>query len=653
MDAKQKRRNIFYRILMIVLALGILALLITGLTISAVQKNDVDLIILFSVLLLAFLVVTLLVYFWRRKTRVATENIIKNNAELASITERKLESGIMIYDEEGTIVFVSKWLYELGFSLYLGKPVTNVPIDFTSPKEQYIQTSGRTYSVVSFKKTSTLFIKDVTEEERLKQDIYLREPAVIFILRKYSNEAKISEIYKLRLDLKIDEYIEKWVKENGGVFYKVSNSRSTIVTRWYDIESSFNERNKFLKDLFEKLGKQSKDVSISIGISRGDKKFGLLKQESMEAQEKAQNRGGNQVVINNPNGELTYLGTSIVSKQDNSKVGIKFFYDHFIGQVTRYREVFITSHNFADLDAMASAIGIATLLGEKQIAAKIILPVLDETSTKLFNSFSKNVKRLFISEKEAIEKVTRKSALVVTDVSDKSRIQAPELLERIHKDDTYVIDHHRIGFDVINTRDTNTYIDTTASSVSEIISEMLIFNEDLAKSGVTKEIATALLAGIYLDTNQLTKNTSSRTFEALSFLTKKKADSDEVIDLLKSDISDIPLYTKALNSAQRIGKNILFASIPESEIIKDKDVSILANKLLSYQGIKASVVLARVDKDRYKMSARSINEVNVQMIAEELGGGGHFGMSSASWSKSENKYSDIKEQIKKAIRKQI
>jgi c-di-AMP phosphodiesterase-like protein len=192
----------------------------------------------------------------------------------------------------------------------------------------------------------------------------------------------------------------------------------------------------------------------------------------------------------------------------------------------------------------------------------------------------------------------------------------------------YIIDHHRIGGKVEVATDDTVFIDTTASSTTAILTEMIIGtnNEEI----FDPKIATLLLAGVYLDTNELTRNTSARTHDVISQLIKAGADSEQASSSLQTSIEDIPLITAALNSSVKLGRKTLISVMPENKILNDTDVSSLADMLLEYKGIDAGFVLARIKGNKYKLSARSNEKINVQLVAEALNGGGHFNSSAAT-----------------------
>ncbi|BDV02135.1 MAG: DHH family phosphoesterase [Candidatus Hepatoplasma vulgare] len=561
-----------------------------------------------------------------------------------------LNSGYIIYDERNRIVFISKWLYENGFKIFLGK---NINLFYSQRKffdndDTIFHFKNSTYLVKKYSKTNILIFKDETNLSFSNQIIKKRDLALIVIDKHFSNKV----IDKAKINLNINEYLEKWSEKNSGILRTEStfDSSTLIILKWNKINTEIIQKN-LMNKLIEILGNNVQNASISIGIAHGNLELGDLFNNAKEATEHAKSRGGNQVVISDEKNRLLVVGESTVKDQDNSKVELKFFNDNFTNQLIHLNRIFITAHINADIDALAASVGLARFVKEYNKNVSIILDEFDGSSSKIFNNISQHTKSLFIKIDDFKEKVNKKIGIIILDTSDDSRVQAFDLLESVEVENRFIIDHHRIGISKIKTIKENEYIDTASSSTSELITELFLLKEVEGKDykHLSKEEASLLILGIYLDTNNLKRNTSPRTFESLTYLTNEGGEINNLINYTKSDFLNTPLIVSALENIDKITSEIVYTYIPEMQIVDESTLSFLANMLLDYEGIKASFILAKINKNTYKMSARSIDKINVQNICEKLGGGGHFNVAAVTFNKDDMKFKNLRKKIRDTI----
>lgn len=617
-----------------------------------INTTDIALIILLISTFSSLLLFILVYYFWRRKTYIATEDIIFSSIETMQISERMLKRGIINYDIEGTIVYVSKWLLESGFKKYLGKDIEDLGLDMHNETVQELKINNFTYQFIFYYKTKAIIVLDITKQKELEQYIEEKQPAAILIKKTFSKKIKNDEIMLVKMNVEIDEIVNKWAESKGAIskIGQTSDQPIFIFGIWlkmkYDIEKEL-----LLETVKNKLEKNYDEVSISIGVSIGNQDFISLQNEANDALNTATNKGGNQTVIFNPQGEILYVGESRLEIQEDSKEELYIFAKRLVNSLNSFKKIFITSHINADIDALASILMMYDLLKSMNKSIYIILPEMDQYTKGVFDKLPEDTKANFIKEDEAFEYRTKQSAMIILDVAFKERIQAKNLVDEFTFESIFIIDHHRVGENIILANKSNIYIDTTASSTSQLMYEIL----DLTKNSdvLDKNLPTVILSGIYLDTNVLTRNTSARTHEAVASLIKLGADSKIAADILKSKKEDIDTIIKVLDNSIEIGKNILFSVIPENKIFNEEDVSLLADKLLEYKGIDAGFVLAKINKKRYKLSARSNDNFNVQLVAEELSGGGHFNVAAVTWDANKENYLKLQKKIKLAISKQM
>ncbi len=361
-------------------------------------------------------------------------------------------------------------------------------------------------------------------------------------------------------------------------------------------------------------------VTLSIGLRDCSLDFGKAYGYARLAIDLALGRGGNQVVLKS--GDKTYYfggGERQVDRTTRVKARVKAL---ALREIMVNRDNFIImGHSIADIDCLGAAIGIycaARQLGKK---AQIVLDTVTTSLRPFVECFSPAngyPDDLFLSGNMAMEQVDSGTALIVVDTNRPSYAACPELLTKVRT--LVVFDHHRSGADILRNADLS-YLEPYASSACEMISEVLqYFDEDIHLSPAE---ADALYAGILLDTNNFVTKTGVRTFEAAAYLRRCGADSGRVRKLMRNDMAAYKARAEAIRHAE-VYRGAFAISVCPADNIESPTVACAqaANELLNVVGIKASFVLTDY-KGKIYISARSIDEINVQTIMERLGGGGH------------------------------
>lgn len=627
------------------------------LNIVVIKQNDNFSGDIMKVLLIIGIIVSLFLYaiimVTAYKTRLSRINeIINSNNAIEYSQDEIFEVGRIIFDEELRIIFITPWLQREGLYKFLGKNISKLGIDLDSNKTQKWVNENRTWNALVSRKTKTILLKDETQILALKEIINSGQKAIVAIHTSFSKKLNFNDSNKAEADLKIKQFLQEWANKIGGILNTSSRSEktTTIVFDWVDGKKDLLSED-VLKKLTASISKWSKDITISVGASFGLETFNEVFEKAMKSLEISKNRGGDQIIIENPNGQIDYIGSSQSQAVSSNILNIKRFYSQFIEDVEDAREIFIVSHNYADLDALGASLGLAELCKRFKSNTYIIMNSFDSVAEKFFETLPKTIKDKFISEKDAKELVTNKSHFIITDTADPDSTQASNLLKDFLADKISVIDHHRMSKKVLTLIENKTLIDTSISSASEIIVEMLkISFGNEAQAEINKFVSTALLSGIQLDSKQLTKNVSSTTFEAVSFLLSNDANIIEINELFKPSQKLIASEAEALANIIKPTKDTIFSFIPETMVVSDEETSIIANKLLEYEGIEATFILAKVSSGKFKLSARSNNIINVQDIVESLGGGGHFNSAAVMWT-TNIKYSTVKKRIINAINK--
>ena len=333
-------------------------------------------------------------------------------------------------------------------------------------------------------------------------------------------------------------------------------------------------------------------------------------------------RGGDQAAVYTDNGYVYYGGVSNLFN-DNSRVSPRQTAANISTLIKKYKKVIVVGHKFSDYDAVGSAMGIHFFAEANGIKSYV---AIDEETTlaKTLVEISRNNNfDGFVSLKEAVDICDNDTVLFVVDTHRRFLIDEPELYEKAKA--KVVIDHHRRSDDFINDADIF-YHHPSPSSTCEMVAELIEYST--IQDALPQVIATALLSGIVLDTKDYVLRTSKRTFEAAAFLKENKADTVAVKKLFSFSSEMINLKNEILNNAEIYENCMISFSHSDSEDIRVITAK-AADEMLNIRNVKASFVLSCIGNDIIQISARSLGEENVQLIMENLGGGGHSTMAAA------------------------
>ena len=469
----------------------------------------------------------------------------------------------------------------------------------------------------------SLFLVDDTAARLAIQEVDDQSVVVGFVYIDNYEEAvdTLEDVRKSLLVALIDRKVTKYFAAIDGICSKMEKDKYLIVMRKKALRQL--EENHF--DLLEdaktvKIGNEMA-ITLSIGIGLDGLSFTQNYEFARNAIDLALGRGGDQAVVKNSD-NITYYGgkSRQVEKSTRVKARVKA---QALKEILNARDtVFIMGHRLGDPDSFGAALGIyriALTLGRK---AYIVINERTATLRQVLSLFEKNEnysKEMIIDSVHALEYVTDNSALVVVDVNKPSLTECPELLKNCKS--IVVLDHHRQGTEVIENA-TLSYVEPYASSACEMVSEILQYTGENVK--VRPEEADAIYGGIVVDTNNFTNRTGVRTFEAAAFLRRCGADVTRVRKLFRDDVASYRAKADAVSHAQ-IYMDVYAISVCDAEEAESPTVvgAQAANDLLDIKGVRASFVMTRY-QGKIFVSARSIDEVNVQLIMERMGGGGHL-----------------------------
>ncbi|NLP50382.1 DHH family phosphoesterase [Bacillus sp. RO1] len=588
--------------------------------------------------IVSFLLLGLVVYLYikvEQKAKKEMETYISTlSYRLKKVGEEALMEmpiGIMLYNDdyqiEWTNPFLASCFHEetlVGRSLYdVGENL--IPLLKQDIETETIALHDRKYKVVIKKAERLIYFFDITEQTHIEK-LYEDERTVlgIIFLDNYDEVTQgMDDQTKSAINSQVTSIINKWSTENGVFLKRTSMERFIVVLNEHILVQL--EKNKFsiLDEVREQTSKQSMPLTLSVGIGTGVPslpELGHLAQSSLDL---ALGRGGDQVAIKQTNGKVRFYGGKTNPMEKRTRVRARVISHALKELIHESDKVIIMGHRYPDMDALGAAIGIAKVAELNHKDAYIVLnqQEIDAGIHRLLEELKVHSElwEKFISPEDALEIATNDTLLVVVDTHKPSLVIEEKLLNKI--DNVVVIDHHRRGEDFIEDP-LLVYMEPYASSTAELVTELLQYQPKRIK--ITMLEATALLAGIIVDTKSFTVRTGSRTFDAASYLRSQGADTILVQKLLKENLDRFVKRAKLIESAYLYQEGIVIAKGVPEESFDQVMIAQAADTLLAMSDINTSFVIAHRNGDQVSISARSLGDVNVQVVMENLGGGGHL-----------------------------
>lgn len=471
-----------------------------------------------------------------------------------------------------------------------------------------------------------LYFIDVTENLTLKQKYQDSRSCVeIIMIDNYEENMQLLDSEeKPQIIAEIDKAVYEWVNESNGVLIKSDRDRYVCVFEQRYLKNIKEDKFSILDKIKEVDTREKVQFTLSIAVSNeGDTNKDKYKSAQV-AMDLVLGRGGDQAVVRE-NEIYRFFGGRAQEVEKRTKVKARVVAHALENLIKESDKVMIMGHTNPDIDVMGSSMGIYRLAKSMNKNAYIINSTIGTALENFKEELAKDpeYEDVLISKEVAIENVEENTLLVIVDTHKKNYVESPELLKKAKK--IVIIDHHRRSADYIEDV-TLTFQEVYASSAAELVTELLQYTE--TKVNLKTIEAESLYAGIMMDTKNFTFKTGVRTFEAAAYLRKCGVDIIRVKKWFQSDLISFNKIAGIVKSAEIVNSNIAIAINP----MKEKDTSIVcakaADELLTISDITASFVLGQMD-DKICISGRSIGDVNVQVILEKLGGGGHITLAGA------------------------
>ena len=509
-----------------------------------------------------------------------------------------------------------------------------------------VQVKQETYDVIYRPEFKFFYLFNVTEREIVKQRYLDHLPALGIVYLDNLDEA-LSSLDVLEQSSLKGEYlaaIADWANKYDGFLKPYDDERLVVIL--YRKQLNLMIQDKF--DILDKVRQISTQnqvrISISMGISSWDVDYEELGIYAQNAIELAEKRGGDQVVVNIQDQKIQYFGAKNNASAKSSRVGVRINAQTIRDFIEKSSQVFIMGHNQSDLDAFGSMIAVYHMAKASKKPAFMIIeePKLDLTTQKVLEVVREELptfnERLMIPE-EAIRQINDTSLLIVVDSQSPKIVMSKEVLEKSQK--LIVIDHHRVGEESFDAD--FSFIEPYASSTIELVMELLGFYNLEDEIEISNIEATVMYGGLIVDTNNFSYRTGSRTFEVASKLKDLGADITAAKLWLRRDLLRTLEINRLLDKVEIYLDR--FAFVVTSDIYEDRILlAQVAEALLTINGIDAAFMICRLDVETIGVSARSYQNVNVQLLMEAIGGGGH--LNSAAAQVKNQSVSQVYEQIK-------
>ena len=539
---------------------------------------------------------------------LATEDILWSSESFLQLTEQR--EGIFDAHLETVFPNISfHWLLE-------GK--TEAPETVVWNHRTYRVFGGVSHPEGGQSALATTYWMDVTDTEEMRRTLELTRPVVAILmvdnyedLMKATPEGKRSAVRAM-----LEEKLSQWSAGSEGMMLRYDRDRYLFVFEEKSFSDFAAKRFDVLDAVREVVAGEGVAATLSIGVGRDADSFEALFKNASVALEMALSRGGDQAVVKDKL-NFEFYGGRTKELEKRTKVKSRVMANALAELIDEAKQVYVMGHSYADMDALGAAAGVCAIVRKRGKKCRIVIDTENNAAHPMLRRLQAlpEYQGAFLSGDDAFLRVQPETLLVVVDTNRPGSVESEPLLDACNR--VAVIDHHRRGSSYIDKMALN-YHEPYASSASELVTELLQY---LIEPGdLLKAESEALLAGIVLDTKNFTNRTGGRTFEAAAYLRRAGADTADVQRMFQSDLQSMISRYDIIRRAELYHGDIAIAALDQEcdRVIAAK----AADEMLTLQGVRASFVLYRKDDGIY-ISARSLGEINVQVLVETLGGGGN------------------------------
>ena len=619
-----------------------------------------------TVFVIIYVVIVGLLYFYNRSLILA--DLIQFSTQYKGIQNTLLKELTVPYAiilEDGHILwkndrfseivdgrekFIQKVIPELNKGIFPKDDETRSELEITYKERDY-QVELRRISLEGFSESermlqipkekeyfTALYMRDVTElNSYIRENEDQRLIAGLIYIDNYDEVMEsVEEVRQSLLVALIDRKINKYINDVDGIVKKLENDKYFFVVKKESYRKFEADRFSLLEEVKQVNIGNARSATLSIGLGLNTATYALSYNYARMAIDLALARGGDQAVIKDCKG-ITYFGGKKEQTAKNTRVKARVKAEALREFIVAKDQVIVMGHKISDPDSFGACMGIYRAAVALEKKAHIVINDVSTSIKPLYDEIAQSSvygKDIFLTSGEALDYISDSAMVVVVDTNKPQMTECPELLKRSKT--IAVLDHHRQSSTVIDNA-VLSYIEPYSSSTCEMVAEVLQYIVDDIK--VPSIEADCLYAGIMIDTRNFMNRTGVRTFEAAAYLRRCGADITRVRKMFRDDMESYRAKAEAMRMAEVYREQYAIAECPSDIASPTVLAAQTANELLDINGIKASFVLTVYD-GRIFLSARSIDEVNVQIIAEKLGGGGHINSAGAQF-----EHTNVKEAI--------
>ena len=527
------------------------------------------------------------------------------------------------------------------------------PSNMAGDKEAKIRINQRTYAVKYLMEAGLWIFKDISDYEEIFNYSKDQAPVVcLLMIDNYDDVIRGDDDFN-DIATKVKNVIFNYCKEYGVLLRRIKSDSYSMLLNYKNYMRMNDDHFSIIDKVREVSSGTDIPLTLSIGLAREFPDVIKLNELANEALDIAMSRGGDQVCVSVYGSDMEFYGGKTEAQEKRNRVKDRVLADSLITLIKASGTILVMGHTNMDMDAFGACLGIKAICTRLEKRCRVVVDLKateSKTRAAITASFSKEeIDSLLISPKDAFDAVNANTLVVVVDVHTSNMVMAPKLLEKSNK--VVVIDHHRRGEDYIESPVFN-HIDPAASSTCEIISEFIRFCSINPRVEVPSIYATIMMSGIFLDSSYFkSKVTGLRTFEACTILKEYGADNAMADDFLKDDYEEYSIVSELVSKLEHPAYGVVCSFASEDKILDDVTISKAANLCMTLKGNHACFVCAHTSSKRVKVSCRSDGSVNVQLLAEKLGGGGHFSMAAINFDNM--RIEDVKVAIYNVLQKYL
>lgn len=586
---------------------------------------------------------------------------IKRSEQEAMI---KMPLGILLYDENRQIQWVNPYL-QLYFKDkdLIGKQLATIDSDLnellnqalaSDTVENHIVTwDNHQFEMVVQDKLGVVYLLDVSRYAKIKQK-YENQRLVVgqVFIDNYDELSETMHDQELSaMSTYVTNTLTDYAKQFNIYLKRIDEDHFIMLSHVQDLIKIKADKFSVLDKVRQETSRNNRPLTLSMGIAYGSDSINEIADQAQSNLDLALGRGGDQVVLRAPGKNAEFFGGKTNPMEKRTRVRARMISQAVSELFKDADHVFVEGHVRPDMDSVGSGIGMVKLARLHGVQANFVLDTehtnYDVARLVRLMHAKKQDQDIFIKPTDALSLATDKSMLVLVDHSKYSITYSQKLYDRLHNR-IVVVDHHRRG-EEFPENPMLTYDEPYASSACELVTEMIEYQQPTNGQRVLTDLeATAMLAGITVDSREFSLRTGTRTFDAASYLRSIGADSALVSDLLKEDINSFLQRTHLVASLDMVLPHIAVLAGPEDQVIDPIITAQAADTALDLEGVEASFAITRRDEHTISISARSMGKINVQLIMEKMGGGGH--LSNAATQLKDASIADSRKQLLVAIK---